>query len=469
MLLEKVRQTVARFNMLEKGDSVLVGVSGGPDSIALLYCLSALKKEFGLDLYVAHLNHMIRGASAKKDAMFVEDTAQRFKLPVIIESRNVPNLARACGFSIEEAARNARYDFYLSAASRSNAKKIALGHTADDQTETVLMRLLRGSGLLGLGGIPPVRRLENRVIIRPLIESYRKEIMDFLSKNHITYREDPTNSKPVYLRNKIRRKLIPFIEREFNLEIRRILNETAKNLRTDYEYLLAVAQRKMKKYARYSKTGARINISFLKEPPALRRMIVREAVRKVKGDLNSVTYRHWESLSGLLIGKSAWSLNLPGVVVKKEKNNLIFCRPGADKKTTVSLKGPYQLMVPGKTELQGFGSAIEARFIKNPSRLKYKKSKSEEYFDFKKLKPPFYLRFRKTGDRIMPLGMERYKRLKQLFIDEKIPVSRRDNIPILFSRDKLLWVCGVKRSGHAKIDARTKTALMLKITKKRRR
>jgi tRNA(Ile)-lysidine synthase len=451
--------------MLRKGDSVLVGVSAGPDSMALLHILNSLKKELGMDLYVVHLNHMIRKGAAEKDAAFVKTAAEKLNLPVAIGSRDVPGIAKAKKLSIEEAARNERYGLYLSAANRFKADKIALGHTRDDQAETILMRLIRGSGLLGLSAIPPTRRFEDKIIIRPLIGVSKEEIVKFLRERKIAFRRDLTNTQPKYFRNKIRSALLPLLEKEFNREIKKILTETAENLRADYNYLLKIAERKFRKYARYSEDGIRVNLKFLNEDLAIQRMIVREAVRSAKGDLNSVTYGHWEDLKNLLKKKTRWSLDLPGgVCVTRPGNNLVFRKGPSEDKADLGAVS-YKLKVPGRTVIPEAGRAIEASFVKRPSAFGTKKSRKEEYFDFDELGLPLLVKFRKSGDRIMPLGMDRYKRLKQLFADEKVPFEKRAAMPLVVSRDKIIWACGVKRSGHAKISDATSRVLKLKVSR----
>jgi len=449
--------------MLHKGDRVLVGVSGGPDSMALLHVLNALKKELDLDLYVAHLNHMIRKGAAEKDAVFVKKAAEKLNLPVIIESKDIPKIARVNRLSVEEAARNARYDFYLSAAKRFGANKIALGHTRDDQAETALMRLIRGSGLLGLSGIPPVRKLEGKTIIRPLIGVSKEEIVKFLSKMKIPFRRDLTNIQPVYFRNKIRSGLLPFLEKEFNRGIKKILAETAANLRIDYGYLLKITEKKFRRHVRRLKDEVYVNLKFLNEDPAIQRMIIREAVRSVKGDLNSVTYGHWEDLNNLLRKKTRWSLSLPGGVLVRRAGKHIVFRKGPVGESSDLATVSYKLKIPGRTEIPEAGRVIEAGFVKRPGVFSRKKSRKEEYFDFDELEPPLLVKFKKSGDRITPLGMKGRKRLKQLFADEKVPLEKRAMVPLVVSRNSIIWACGVKRSDHAKINDATKKTLRLRI------
>ncbi len=463
MFLDKARQAISRFNMLEESDRVVVAVSGGPDSMALLYFLNSIKRQLRLYLIVAHLNHGIRGSAAKKDAEFVERAAKKMRLRAVIKSEYVPRIARKNKLSVEEAARNCRYDFYLAVAREYDANKIALGHTKDDQAETVLMRLVRGSGLLGLSGIPPVRTFEDKLIIRPLIDVSKEEILAFLAKKKIPFRRDSTNARPIYARNKIRLKAIPFLKKEFNPAIEETLVQIARNLRLDYDYLANIAETKFKRYAKLLDGSVKLRLDFLKEETALQRMIIRECIKRAKGDLNSVTYGHWEDLNGLLKKKARWSMTLPGgLFIRHAGNALVFTRNAA-KKAADFTGLVYELKIPGRTKITEAGKILEADFVKAPADFRSKKTKKEEYFDFEKLKLPLYLRFRRAGDIIRPIGMSGNKRLKRLFVDEKVALEARAKTPLLISGGKIIWVCGVKRSDGAKVERVTKRILRVKL------
>lgn len=434
--------------------------------MALLYILCMLKEEFDLSIVVAHLNHMIRKSHAAKDALFVKKAAQRLGLDAVIQAEDVPSRAARERLSIEEAARDARYDLYLRTAKNFSANKVALGHTEDDQAETVLMRLIRGSGLLGLSGIPPVRGLGNRTIIRPLIETPKRDIINFLQERRYAFRLDETNKSPVYLRNKIRRTLLPLLERKFNPEIRNILCETAANARIDYEYILKMAAKKASVYAKRKKGQVSINLKFQNEDVAIQRIIIRESIKAVKGDLDGVTYGHWQDLERLLAKEKAWSMDLPGdMAVLRRKGHLIIHKK-SDAVKAAAGAGSYLLDIPGIIEMPEIDKTIRAAIVKRRPEFKAQRSRSEEYFDADKLRSPLSIRFRRAKDKIRPLGMARHKRLKQLFIDEKIPSEERGRIPLVLSRGRLIWVCGVKRSQEAAIEEETSRIVRLRLSVK---
>jgi len=311
--------------MLRRGDGALLCVSGGPDSVALLLLFLEVKKEFNLRLHVAHLNHGLRGSESDEDEMYVKALCEKFKLPVSVAKLDIGTESKKIGRGIEETARIARYDFFYESAKSHRLEKIAIAHTRDDQAETILMRLIRGAGLGGLCGIAPVRAMKDKMIIRPLIDISRKELEYFLSKKRITPRQDPTNLKPLYFRNKIRLELLPLLEREYNVNIKELLANTASTLQADYSYILKSTQAAFKVCAK--KKEGEIFISrgkFSKCHPALQRRLLRRAVEEVKGDLRRIEYRHWQEFWSLIaVAKDGALLDLPmGVKIEKKKDFL---------------------------------------------------------------------------------------------------------------------------------------------------
>jgi tRNA(Ile)-lysidine synthase len=318
MLLVKVRKIIKQHNLINKGDKIAVGVSGGPDSVALLFLLNALKKELRLTLHIAHLDHMLRKDS-RKDREFVEKLAKQLNIPISTAQISVRRLARKG--SLEEIARNARLGFLFKVARDIKADKIALGHNLDDQAETVLMRILRGSGLYGLSGILPKRKIAGFTIIRPLVEIKRKEIDSYLKRKKIKPRMDASNLEDIYLRNRIRNKLMPFLEKEYNKNIKEILANLAQSAGSDYDYLQSMAQRSMK--------GMRTKINldrFLRLHPAIQRIIVRLAISNIRGNTRKIDFRHIREIEDLILNRPVNSIvDLPrGIALIKKKKSLLF-------------------------------------------------------------------------------------------------------------------------------------------------
>ncbi len=320
MLFEKVKTSISKYRLLSKGDRVLVGVSGGPDSLALLHVLNSFKKEFSLKLYVAHLDHMLRKGSSG-DRKFVVREAEKLGIPVIWKEIDIKRLADKG--SIEEICRNKRLDFLFESARKFKADKIALGHNLDDQAETVIMRILRGSGLYGLSGILPKRKLYGFTIIRPLLEVKRKEIESFLKRKKISPRIDLSNLEDIYLRNKIRNKLLPLLEKNYNSNIKQVLSNTAENIAQDYDFLNQFCVDALKLL------GPNINLKqFSKQHLAVQRMVLRLKISKLKGNTRGLTFKHIQEIEDLILNRPINSLvDLPGnISVKKTGNNLFFYR-----------------------------------------------------------------------------------------------------------------------------------------------
>lgn len=320
MILDKIKNTIGRYNLINRNDKIVLGVSGGPDSVALTLLLNSFKKELNLDLHIAHLDHMLRKDSSG-DREFVEGLAHKLKLPVSSAQINVGQLARRG--SLEEIARNARLEFLFKVAKDKKINKIALGHNLDDQAETVLMRILRGTGLQGLYGILPKIEIGGFQIIRPLIEVRRKDIEKFLKKRKAKARIDTTNFKDIYFRNKIRNRLIPLLEREYNKNIKGVLSNMAENIGYDYDYLTKAASR--------AKIGVNTKINldkFLKLHTSIRRLRLRMAIAKLKGNTRRITFQHIKELEDLSANRPLGSIvDLPkGISVIKMKKYLSFYR-----------------------------------------------------------------------------------------------------------------------------------------------
>jgi len=320
MILAKFRKTIKKYKLVNKKDKILIGVSGGPDSVALLCLLNSLKKEFKLTLHIAHLDHMLRKDSAG-DAEFVKKLAKKLRIPVTTAQINVRALARKG--SLEEIARNARLGFLFKVAKDIKTKKVALGHNLDDQAETVLMRILRGTGLYGLSGISPKRDIAGFQIIRPLIETRRKEIEVFLRQRRLKPRLDSSNLEDLYFRNRLRNRLFPILKEEYNNNIKEVLSNMADNVAYDYDYLIRAAEVVQRRLT------ARINLKkFLRLHPAIQRLVLRLNISKLNGDMRRITFQHIREIEDLVVNRPVNSIvDLPrGVSVIKKKKQLCFYR-----------------------------------------------------------------------------------------------------------------------------------------------
>lgn len=318
MLLPLLRHAIHRSHLLRRGDKVLIGVSGGPDSVTLLYLLCALKKEFHLTLHIAHVNHCLR-QGALRDARRVQQLGETLGIPCAIARIPVRELAKRA--SLEETARICRLRFFAQTARRFRCTKVALAHTQDDQAETVLMRLIRGTGLCGLAAMLPQRTIGGIQIIRPLLGISRSQIVSYLRRRRIRVCIDETNADEAYLRNRIRRHLLPLLARRYNPRIKESLSNLAETAAADYEYLNQQAT------AASTRAGRRIRLSYLcRLHPALKRAVLRQALAACKGDTRRITFSHLRELEDLIWHRPVHSIvDLPcGIVAQKSKNYLEF-------------------------------------------------------------------------------------------------------------------------------------------------
>ena len=325
-LAHKILKTISRYDMMKKGDKVLIAVSGGADSVFLLSFLNDFKRKLGIKLYVAHMDHGIRGPDSRRDALFVRKMAGSLGVRFIYKKLNSrKNLDPK--LSLEENLREARYNFFKNAAKKTGARVVTTAHTLDDQAETVFMRILKGSSLKGLVGVHPVRVDGNTRFIRPLIEIEKKDIKKLLKEKNIPYRVDKTNFDDKFLRNRVRNKIFPYLQR-VNPRIKRALFNLAESLREDYEFIREENRRKL---SLLKGSGPENYISLcdiLAQPKALRKEITREALKRAGANIKKLTFRHWKDIDNFIrCAPSNKSIDLPGAVkMKKSKERLIFSK-----------------------------------------------------------------------------------------------------------------------------------------------
>ncbi|HOW36301.1 MAG TPA: tRNA lysidine(34) synthetase TilS [Candidatus Omnitrophota bacterium] len=327
-ILEKTKKTIQRYQLFNQGDRVLVGVSGGPDSVALLSILNALRHTLSIHLVVAHFNHNLRKNSVT-DQRFVENLARSLQLPFISAQGHLRKSRKKS--SVEEIARESRFKFLLKAAKKLRANKIALGHTQDDLAETVLMRILRGTGLGGMRGILPKRTLYGIIFVRPLIETGKKDVLDFLKERTIKFRIDPTNKTTKFFRNKIRKELLPLLERKYSKNIRQILANLSTTITADYDYLEQESGRLFRTFSPKNRSlkNIRFNLRQLEKiHPSLQRSLIRLAIENLKGDTRKFGFDHMSEIEDLLTHRPTGSVvHLPcRIQALKEKTQLSLRR-----------------------------------------------------------------------------------------------------------------------------------------------
>ncbi len=320
--------TIHEFHMLDQKDKVLIAVSGGPDSVALGLAMLGVRQTYDITIGIAHLNHMLRGEASNKDEAFVKTFAHKLNLPFYSEHHDVQAYAKKYRLSIETAGREVRYAFFDRLSNLHGYKKIATGHTADDNIELVLMNLLRGAGSKGLSGIPPVR---GDRVIRPLIKTSKKQIIDFLAQQNQAYQVDESNTDPAYLRNRIRNKLIPHLQSDYNPEITDALGRMSHIMRQEEDLMDAETKKQFNRCRTEPESDSNSSIIFSKARlstlhPAILNRVIRMALKHLKKDLNRISYTHIKDIIDLCFHHpSGKSLDMPGQIrIYKTKAHLLI-------------------------------------------------------------------------------------------------------------------------------------------------
>ena len=448
-LARTVAETIRKYGMLARGDGVLAAVSGGPDSVALLRVLSNLKAELNLRLEVAHVEHGIRGADSRADARFVAGLAVRLDLPFHLkELRLHADKAERGKGNLEALAREERYRFLTAIARGRGLKKIATGHTLDDQAETLLMRLFRGSGRSGMGAMAPVSPRGEAVLIRPLIEASRDEVEAYLAEAALEFRIDQTNLDPALLRNWTRLELLPRLKEKLDPAIASRLARLAEIARGEDEVLDALARGLL---PRIIQAGELRRGALLAEPKAMQRRIVRLWLQQTLGSLRSVGFDHIEAVLELLSqGPPQGRIAIPAgcEVVRSYETASI-----EKKSRRTPLAYSYTLAAGGELFVPEAGMRIATRIEALSPRPR---SPFEAVFDLSALPETLTVRNFRPGDRFQPFGMTGHKKLKELFIEKKLPLPVRRRVPLLMAGEEILWIpsCGRSSIGAVTPDTR---------------
>lgn len=457
MLTDTVKKTIKKHHLFSPEERVVVAVSGGPDSVCLLSALRDLSQELGLMLHVAHMNHMFRGKESEDDATFVRELAGRFGIPATVSRFDVPRYCKERGYSSQEGARKVRYGFLQQVAHDTGSSRIATGHTADDQAETFLMRLVRGAGVAGLSGIPPKR--DN--IVRPLIEITREEVLMYLEERGLSCRIDSTNDQPIYTRNRIRRDALPVLK-QFNPRIVETLAQEAALLRDED----AAVEAHLDGIAKHAlvRTDDELVVrreAFATLPAAFQRRLFRKLVDLTETDASLLSLGQVDdALAFMAVAQTGRSLRLPyGITVIREYDRFIF--------STHAGSAAFSREIPptGCVDLQENGWQLRTAVVDSdapaPDEQNYR---WQARFDYDKINPLLTLRSRRPGDWFQPAGMGgRSKKLQDYFVDEKVPLRKRDSVPLLCSGDDILWVMGLRTDERFLPGPGTKKVLVVTV------
>ncbi len=465
-LEKKVRETIQKYNMLSDGDGVLVAVSGGPDSVALLHILFRLRKELGLRLEVAHLQHGIRGEEAQKDAALAAHVAKKLSLPFHLKEVNLADmkLTRGKG-NLEAMAREERYRYFGVTAEERGIQSVATGHTRDDQVETLFMWLLRGSGSRGLTGMPPVRSLHRKggvlgvpLLVRPLIETSRKEVFDFLTAEGFEYRTDQTNMDPSLLRNWIRLRLLPQMRERMDHRLDERIAHLIDVLRDEERILERMTRNQLQQVVC---GGNLLRDSLLQEERGMQRRVLRLWLEVTLGDLRGIEFHHVEEMLRFIVkGPPQGRISIPrrwDLVnhygdLRLEKRKL--------KRKPVCYS--YVLPREGVLVIPEAGMKMQIARVSS-SRGSRPGNNLEALLDLAFLPETLTVRNFRAGDRFHPIGMEGHKKVKDLFIEKKVTLSIRRTLPLLVADGEILWISGYGRSEIAKVGPETREVLRVNL------
>ena len=451
-IFRRIDDFVGRYSLLSNRDKVLLAISGGPDSVFLLhYLLKKLQENQIKFLQCIYIDHGLRPEEVNNEKIFLKEITSKYSLPFIIKKINL----KIKKGNLQETARNLRYKILKETAKKYGINKIALAHTASDNAETVLMRLLRGTGIKGLSGIPVRKEIKNGLfIIRPLLKVYKEELIEYLKRNRLFYCLDSSNLKKGYFRNKVRLRLIPYIVKNFSLHFIKNLNTLSEIASEENNYLESKVEKLYNKYVRQINNEISVDFGslFKYNNTILRRILLRVLKEKV-------SFKKIDEIIKFCQTGSSKTLTISKLLKARKKGNLLVLFTEESKKKNYKIK----IKTPGITIKNGFKIVTDITSKPHPQ---WKRSLYIGCFDADRINASdLYIRNRRKGDIFYPFGLKGKKKLKKFFIDEKIPFIERDNIPLFVNNKDILWVIGVRQSEKAKLTKKTKRILCVEVRK----
>jgi len=451
-MIKSTEQKVVKFilnkKLIDAGDKILVALSGGADSVFLLEFLLKYKRRFSIDVAAFHLNHNLRGKEANMDEQFCKNLTVQHKIRFFSTSKNVKLFAKRNRMSLEEAGRELRYGELLKIAITNNYTKIATAHNADDNTETVLLNLIKGTGIKGLSGIPESREK----IIRPILVLSKKEILDYLHNKKIKYRIDRSNEENNYNRNYLRNKIIPLIKDKLNPQFDSAVSRTSEIIRSYTSLIDEQINNAFKKAVTYKQQKLIINLKHLEENDVrLYGDVFRKSVKKYfKEDLES---KNISDLLKLVKAQSGSEIKLPNkIFAVKERNSIIIYL----KKRKINNVKQVEIRIGEGKQFEGKWVSISAF---NRDKMNFNNNLNKEYISQDNIQSSFILRRWKEGDRFFPLGMKNSKKLSDFLTEQKVRSSEKKEQLVLTNAGKIVWVVGIRIDERYKISAKTKKVL----------
>ena len=470
--MKRIEKFIQKYHMLTCGDRVIAGVSGGADSVCLFLMLLELREKIGFDLIAVHVHHGLRGEAADQDQQFVEALCEQHRIPLEIFRVNLESIAKKRKQSLEEAGRMVRREAFDSVCQKYGGNKIALAHHQNDNAETLLWNLSRGTGLDGLGGIRPV----NGKFIRPLLCMNRKEIEEYLAKRKQSYCIDETNAGTDYTRNKLRHLVLPILEEQVNSAAVRHMNETMEQIWELQEYMQEQVEAAYQECVQeHFEKACWIQIqqkSFETFPELIKKMVIRKGMEQVGGKKRDLSHKHVDVMMELMNKQVGRTLDLPyemhakrnyeGIRLEKQRTYSF----GEEKKAEIMQECMSELNIPGETILVDRNLKLRCKILEKPKNLSIKDIPQKIYtkwFDYGIIKSSLYIRTRQAGDTIVIDEKGHQKKLKNWFVDEKIPKEVRDSQLLLVENNEILWVLGHRMSQAYQVKQSTKWILQIEV------
>lgn len=470
--MKRIEKFIQKYHMLTCGDRVIAGVSGGADSVCLFLMLLELRGKIGFDLIAVHVHHGLRGEAADQDQQFVEALCEQHRIPLEIFRVNLESIAKKRKQSLEEAGRMVRREAFDSVCKKYGGNKIALAHHQNDNAETLLWNLSRGTGLDGLGGIRPV----NGKFIRPLLCMNRKEIEEYLAKRKQSYCIDETNAGTDYTRNKLRHLVLPILEEQVNSAAVRHMNETMEQIWELQEYMQEQVEAAYQECVQeHFEKACWIQIqqkSFETFPELIKKMVIRKGMEQVGGKKRDLSHKHVDVMMELMNKQVGRTLDLPyemhakrnyeGIRLEKQRTYSF----GEEKKAEIMQECMSELNIPGETILADRNLKLRCKILEKPKNLSIKDIPQKIYtkwFDYGIIKSSLYIRTRQAGDTIVIDEKGHQKKLKNWFVDEKIPKEVRDSQLLLAENNDILWVLGHRMSKAYQVKQSTKWILQIEV------
>jgi tRNA(Ile)-lysidine synthase len=466
--------TIESYQLMPRGEKVLVALSGGPDSVAMLHYLVQLAPLFDAQILAVHVNHMLRGSQSDEDARFCEHLCSSLKAPLVTRLLDVRALCARTGLGVQEAARQGRYEILVEEAIKAGAGTVAVGQNLDDQAETVLLRLVRGTGPAGLAGIWPKRKFVTQgglgpvTLVRPLLGTSRQEILDYLQRHEVAFRTDPTNLKPDYARNFVRLKVMLLLK-EINPAAPQAIARLAELLLEQQE-LFHEQVSGIVDQVEVTASGSRVKLSLvLSLSRAGQRYLARQAIEKAKGDLRRINRDHVDAVLNVARGHAEACELAGGIVVRNKQGWLSLEAGGLHTPPAPFRWEPVEIACPGRTSLSAAGYTVDARIVARASLVVDPAANDDPnraYLDLAEVLLPVRARQRRDGDAFSPLGMRGTKKVKDFLISQQVPPAQRDLVPIIVdARDSILWLGGLRIDHRARVTSTTEEVLVLSLEK----